>query len=251
VTAGTARPLRTVAFAALDASVWGVAWVAAPEQRSFVALGAGERSGTAAAALHGHGDGDEWRLDGPGVELSASPTGAAVAAAGAGDGSSFDQLCRVRGRVVLDGSERELDCMGRRGAHGHGVKLDRFESVRDVSAWFAPSDGLALVALRPRKSRGQDSDLVEVAVLDPEATAPVTDPRLSTTYTAGGQPLRAGVELWLGDEEEEQHPRRATGEAVGAGAGAKIDGFEVRAQPFRWHSRGRDGAGVYLLARRA
>jgi hypothetical protein len=168
-----------------------------------------------------------------------------------GIGSGFDQLCRVRGRAGIDGTEREIDCLGRRGSHGDGIKLEKFDSVRDVSAWFGPVDGLAVVALRPRKARGQDSDLLEVAVLDPEATSPVEDPRMSTTYTSAGQPLRAGFELWLaGEEEDSQYPRRAAGEAAGPGASARCGGLHVLAQPFRWHSRGRDGAGLYLLARR-
>jgi hypothetical protein len=246
VSAGTSTPLRTVAFAELDLSVWGVAWMPAAERLRFLALGAGDRCDTLAATLEGDRADDDWRLEGAGVRLTATPTCAAAPSAGTG----FDQLCRVHGQVVLAGAEREIDCIGRRGAHGDGVKLDKFESFRDVSAWFEPDDGLAVVALRPNRSGGQDSDLVDAAVLDPQTTAPVTDPRLSTTYTAAGQPLRAGLELWLGDDEEEQYPRRAAGEAVGAGAAAQIDGFDVRAQPFRWHSRGRDGAGVYLLARR-
>jgi hypothetical protein len=246
---GGSTPLRTVAFAELDASVWGAAWTPGPDENGFMAVGAGERSGSSGATLRA-GDGDaEWLLEGDGVQLTASPMSAAVAT---GIGSGFDQLCRVHGRANVGGAEREIDCIGRRGGHGDGVKLEKFDSVRDVSAWFAPEDGLALVALRPRRSRGQDSDLLEVAVLDPEATSPVEEPRLSTTYTDSGQPLRAGFELWFaGEDEDSQYPRRAAGEAAGLGARSRCGGFSVVAQPFRWHSRGRDGAGVYLVAQRA
>ena len=246
---GAATPLRTVAFAELDASVWGVAWTPGPEEHSFVAVGGGERSGAASATLQAGGASEQWLLAGEAVEVTVSPASAAVAT---GIGSGFDQLCRVHGRASVDGAERDIDCIGRRGGHGHGVKLDKFDSIRDVSAWFAPEDGLAVVALRPRKSRGQDSDLLEVAVLDPETSSPVEDPRLSTTYATSGRPLRAGFELWLtGDDEDSQLPRRATGEAVGSGARSSCGGFDVLAQPFRFHSRGRPGAGVYLLAQRA
>ena len=245
---GASTPLRTVAFGELDASVWGAAWTPGPDQNGFVAVGDGERSGAAGATLRAGADDAEWLIEGDGVELTASPVSAAVAT---GIGSGFDQLCRVHGRASVDGAEREIDCIGRRGGHGDGVKLDKFDAVRDVSAWFAPEDGLAVVALRPRKSRGQDSDLLEVAVLDPETTSAVQDPRLSTTYSISGQPLRAGFELWLaGDVEDRQFPRRAAGEAVGVGASSRCGGFDVLAQPFRWRSRGREGAGVYLLAQR-
>ena len=172
---GSSTPLRTVAFAELDASVWGAAWSPAPDREGFVAVGGGESSGAASARLSAGDDDAEWLLRGAGVELTVSAASAAVAT---GIGSGFDQLCRVRGRASVDGAEREIDCIGRRGGHGDGVKLDKFDSVRDVSAWFAPADGLAVVALRPRKSRGQDSDLLEVAVLDPQKKSPVEDPRM-------------------------------------------------------------------------
>ena len=109
-----------------------------------------------------------------------------------------------------------------------------------------------MLALRPRKTRGHSRDAITAVVLDPEHPAPVTDPRLSTTYTASGVPARAGLELWIAtDEEEEHHLLRAAGEATGAGARAIEHGLELWAGPFRWHSRGQDGAGVYLMARRA
>lgn len=249
---GSGTPLRSVAFAELDASVWGTAWSPAPGQEGVAAVGSDRQSGAAGATLRGGADDAEWLLEGDGVELTVSPAGAAVAT---GIGAGFDQLCRVRGRASLGGAERDIDCMGRRGGHGDGVKLDKFDSVRDVSAWFAPGDGIAVVALRPHKSRGQDSDLLEAAVLGvggSESTSPVEDPRMSTTYTGSGQPLRAAFELWLaGEEEGNQYPRRAVGEAAGPGASARCGDFDVLARPFRWHSRGQKGAGVYLLAQRA
>jgi hypothetical protein len=250
MTARGAPAFRTLAFGATDMSFWGAAWMHGPGPEVFVGVGAGDRAITAVAALYDGGESEDWRLEGHGIELTASLTGSDVAPSRADPASGFDQLCRVHGRMLLDGTEREIDCIGRRGVYAEGSDVERLESVRDVSAWFEPADGLALVALRPRKSRGQDSDLVTAVVLDSDAPHTVDDPRLSTTYTASGQPLRAGVELWLGDDDEQQqHPRRALGEAAGAGASGSVGRFEVLAQPFRWQSRGRDGAGVYLLAR--
>lgn len=250
----------TLAFGELDVSLWGAAWIHGPAtstssspvtptgQERFVALGAGDRAIVAAAALYDGSESEDWRLEGDGVELAISATGAALAGSAADRPSGFDQPCRVQGRVMLDGAEREIDCIGRRGGYGDGFGPERLESVRDVSAWFEPADGLAVVALRPRKARGQDSDLVTAVVFDSDAPHTITDPRLSTTYTTSGQPLRAGIELWLGDDEEQQYPRRALGEAVGAGATGRVGRFEVLAQPFSWQSRGREGAGMYLLA---
>ena len=53
-----------------------------------------------------------------------------------------------------------------------------------------------------------------------------------------------------GPEPDQQYPRRASGEALGARAHALAGGLELKAEPFRWHSRGREGAGMYVLARR-
>lgn len=239
--------LRTLAFGELDPPVWGVAWFPEPGQPGFVAIGTDESSATLDATLDGDDETGEWRLHGDGVELTASPGDAPPV--GAGD--DFDQLCRVRGQATVDGEQREVDCLGRRAVHAATDALDRFESIRDVCAWFDESHGLALVALRPRKSRGQESDRVTAATLEPETTPPVTDPRLSTIYAADGQPLRVSLELWLGENEDEPFPRRAAGETVGVAATGHAGRFDVRAKFVRWHGRDGDGGGVYLLARRA
>ena len=76
---------------------------------------------------------------------------------------------------------------------------------------------------------------------------PVTEPRLSSTYTADGVPARVGLELWLGEEEGEQYPRRAAGEAIGRAAVS--DDPPLRSELVRWRMRGREGLGVYDLLR--
>jgi hypothetical protein len=165
-----------------------------------------------------------------------------------GDPVGFEQLCRARGRLALDGDEHAVDCLARRAVRADGPDTGRVESVRDVCALFEPADGLALVSLRQRSSRGHDGDVLTAAVLDSEAGAPVADPRFSTTYNRDGLPIRSSFELWLGQTEEE-YPRRAAGEAVGPHAAGRDGDFDVNASLFRWHSRGREGAGVYILAR--
>jgi hypothetical protein len=256
MTADAASGVRTVAFGSLEAGVWGVAWVPDPRGPGFVCVGAAGDAVASSAVLRGEEPESDWRLEADGAELTAAAAGAAVPAMGPdGVSAGFDQLCRVTGTFVLDGAQRTVDCLGRRGARATALDLDRFTSVRDVSAWFEPGDGLALVALRPGKSRGQESDVITAAVLDPEGSPPVAEPRLSTTYAADGRPARAGLELWLasdnGDQDDAtQYPRRAAGEAVGPYAAATVGGLDVQARLFRWHSRGQDGAGVYLLGRR-
>jgi hypothetical protein len=240
--------LRTLAFG--EGSVWGVCWSAGSADASLSALGAG--SEVTILPVDGVSEGgadDEWRLETADVALVAAPVGELIDVHSAKDGiEGWDQLCRVTGRF----GRHEVDCLGLRSAWADAVDLAKFESIRAVSVWFAdPDEGMALAAFRPRKAKAHDGDLLAGAVIAADGSPPVEDPRLSTTYAADGWPARAGLELWLGGpEDEQQYPRRASGEAAGARAEALAGGFDVRAEPFRWHSRAREGAGMYLLARR-
>jgi hypothetical protein len=248
------QPLRTLAFGELDPEgVWGAAWIPTSGESALTALGvAGTSTALSDVRVSGSADDVQWRLDGGTAELLVEPTGEAVAVQASDDGiEGWDQLCLVTGRFERDGAEHPVDCLGLRTWWSGAIELERYESIRAVSAWFEPDEGLTVTAFRPRKAKGQDRDVLTAAVIAPDISATVEDPRLSTTYQGEGWPARAGLELWLaGEEEERQYPRRASGEATGARVEALAGAIEVRAEPFRWHSRGRDGAGAYLLARR-
>jgi hypothetical protein len=156
----------------------------------------------------------------------------------------------VSGRFTHDGTEHAVDCLGLQSWWSDAIDVGRYESIRSVSVWFEPDEALTLTAFRPRKAKAHDRDVLAAAVIAADLSASVDDPRLSTTYEAAGWPARAGLELWLtGDEPERQYPRRASGEATGPRAEALAGALELRAEPFRWHSRGREAAGMYLLAR--
>jgi hypothetical protein len=245
--------LRTLAFGDLERGIWGASWVPVADCPALTALGgdSGARFGSG-LRLSTEGPGGEWRLEGEGTALTVVAVGEAIDVAATDERvEGFDQLCRVTGRFELGGTEVEVDCLGLRASRSGGFDLGKLESVRVVSTWFEPDEGLALMAFRARKAKAHDGDVVTAAVLGPEASGAVEDPRLSTTYDAGGWPVRAGLELWVGGEDEdEQYPRRASGEATGARAETADGELELRVEPFRWHSRGRDGAGMYILARR-
>jgi hypothetical protein len=245
--------LRTLAFGDLERGIWGAAWVPVDDGPALTALGA-DGSVTFGSGLRYSVDeyGGEWRVDGDGTVLTVSPVGDPVGVAATDDHvDGFDQLCRVTGRFQLGGAEVEVETLGLRSSRSGGFDLGKLESVRAVSTWFEPDEGLALMAFRARKAKGHDGDVLTAAVLGTEASAAAEDPRLSTTYDADGWPVRAGLELWIaGEDEDEQYPRRASGEATGAHAEFADGGLELQVEPFRWHSHGRDGAGMYILARR-
>lgn len=217
----------------------------------------------ALAELQGSEATEPWRLEGDALSLLLTPVAPAVHGGGADVGlESLDQLCSVSGTLTLDGSEHEISCFGWRSTADSAIDLSAIDSFRQTSGWFEARAGLALLSLRPRSARGHDADLIAAAVLEPADAAPiaVADPRLSTTYDAGGLPTRIGLELWLepersdadeGDGSEHQLSRRAAAEVIGAAVEWEVQDFQLHALRLRWHSRGSDGAGVYLLAQHA
>lgn len=254
MTAVATAGLRTVAFGDPGGTVWGSAWISRTQSLELMALGAGERAQFVQADLEGEGE-EPWRLTAGYAELSFSPAGEAARSAPGIDAAlaGFAQLCRVEGQLRLDGEEHEVKCLGVRAARPEGGDLARFQSAREVTAWFEPGEALTLLALRPRKSSGHDADLIAASVLDADGAATVAEPRLSTTYTSSGRAARVGLELWPeeeGEESERAFPRRAVGQAVGACAQSEADELLLRAELLHWRSRGREGPGVYVFVER-
>jgi hypothetical protein len=250
--------IRTLAFAAPDGSSWGAAWLPG-DQGSFVyRVETGAR--VAEVELRAAAETEPWHVEGDGVSLALTPAGPIGEGGSAETGvGSVDQLCSVDGRLALEGGEREISYTGWRSTLEGEFDLGAIDSFRQASAWFEPLHGLSLLALRPRTARGQEADLVAASLLEPEPAPRVADPRLSTTYDAAGLPARVGLELWLepessdedpDEDSDRQFPRRAAGEPIGMGVGWELGGFRLHAAPLRWHSRGEDGSGVYLLGQR-
>jgi len=249
-------PLGTVTFGDLHAGVWGAAWNAA---QPSVAIGLvdADQDEFPGAVIVGERETEDWRISADGLELVIAPASdPAATVASAWMPAGFDQLCHVSGRFVLAGAERTVECLGRRAWGEQAPDFGRFESLRDVSAWFAEGEGVALRSLRRRKARGHSDDVVSAVVFEPDGPVWVAEPRLSTTYTAAGAPSRMTLELWLeqeqsgdGDEDRAQYPRRVGGEALGDRWVGSSAGTEVQVVPLRCHTRGHEGSGVYLLVR--
>lgn len=248
MSAATGDRLRTLMFGDPSGGLWGAAIDAGP---SGLVLGDAQGA-TIQIRLSGDDwapEGRGWRLHGEGFELHAEPAGEDLAAAPEPDPgatmSGFQELCRVQGAVTLEGERREVDCVATRCCID-GLDGGALDSVRAVSGWFGDLEAFTLLALRRSRSSGHESDLVAATLFDPEGWVPVADPRLSTTYDGSGIPARATLELWIGEGETE-YPRRAAGEAAGSGAAVTAERLQLRVVPLRCHSRGEEGAGVYVL----
>ncbi|HEY5431748.1 MAG TPA: hypothetical protein VIK04_21730 [Solirubrobacteraceae bacterium] len=249
MTAAQDSQLRTLAFGDVDGGIWGAAVSGAHPAVAFGdATGGGATPGVLEASWSPDGRG--WRLSGDGFDLHVEPAGEDPKQAAAADEteavSGFQELCRVQGTITLSAAARSVDCVGTRCVI-EGVDAGSLGSARSVSGWFADDDAFTLLALRAAEGVGQEADLIAATLFDPEGWVPVSDPRLSTTYAGSGRPARANLELWIGEGENE-FPRRASGEASGAGVAAQAAGLALQVIPLRCHSRGREGAGVYVLA---
>lgn len=221
-------------------AVWG-AGVVADDGSATVTAGSGTEALVKKGVLPVPAAGQEWQVRLEGLELRVMP---------ALDGAKPQTLCHVTGLLTLQAGRLDIDCLGWLAVEPPLAEPD-WTLLRWVAAWFSADDGLAVMALRPPRAHSHDEELVVAELLAPDRT-PAEDPRLSTTYGGDGQPLRAGVELWLGEpEDDELHAFRAAGEAVAAPVMWTEGAASFSARLFRWHSRGREGAGVYTLGRRS
>jgi hypothetical protein len=224
----------TFAFGDARTETWGAGRVPATGTSATMVVAAGQRTATLAASAPTPRSGEPWELGGDDFALTLLPSGRG--------------LCRAAGCFTLAGTRHRFDCPGWLASEEPFAGTE-WESLRQVAVWFSCEEGLLLVALRPPGAGGHAEDLITAEIFGEEDR--IEDPRLSTTYDRDGRVMRAGLELWLGEPEgEEHHALRAAGEGVGAPAGWREPRASFAARLMRWHSRGREGTGVYLLGRR-
>ncbi len=164
----------------------------------------------------------------------------------------YEQVCRVEGEVSVHGSARTLTCLGQRG-HGWGPSpWSRIELARTVSAWLDGRRGVALAAVRPAGGGDHGEEAVTAFLVDGEDgegdAVEVAEPRLSTTYDVEGRQRRAGLELWM--HEDDELPRRLAGE-VACGTSLELGRLRLDCSFFHWRMEGRTGAGRYDVLRPA
>jgi hypothetical protein len=167
----------------------------------------------------------------------------------AGGMTGYEQLCRVRGTARDGDGERAVECLGQRSHLWGEPDWERIDSTRSVGAWLDDGMGVSVTAVRPRDARGQDTDAAWGVLVDPSGMSlHVDEARLSTTYDDGGHQRRAGLELWLGDDDG--YPRRGAGEVL-CGSTFDLGRLRLDCAFLAWHMEGREGVGHYDLVRRA
>jgi hypothetical protein len=201
-------------------------------------------------AVELEGDGGGFRLE---FSAASEPMelGADSAASRASGLLGYEQLCRVDGEARLNGSGRRLSCLGQRG-HGWGPSpWERIELARTVSAWMEGPRGVALSAVRPAGVATHGDEAVTAFLVEPAeglaTPVSVAEPRLSTTYDSEGRQRRAGLELWIRDDDE--LPRRLAGEAA-CGTSLQLADLQLACSFFHWRMEGRSGVGRYDVLRR-
>jgi hypothetical protein len=150
--------------------------------------------------------------------------------------------------VVVGENERELRGLGQREHLWGEPDWERMECTRSLAAWLEDGTGVAFSAVRAAGTDGHEEEAVWAAILGPGGVLRVDDPRLSTTYDADGRQRRAGLELWLG--EDDAYPRRATGEVV-CGSTLELGALRLDCAFLRWRMDGYAGVGRYDLLCRA
>lgn len=162
----------------------------------------------------------------------------------AGGMAGYEQLCRVQGPL----RGRDLRCLGQRGHTWGEPDWERIESTRSLGAWLEDGSGIVLSAIRPAGTAGHEPEATWAALLGAAGSLRVDDPRLSTTYDEAGHQRRAGLELWVG--EDDAYPRRATGEVI-CGSTLELGQLRLDCAFVRWRMDGRSGTGRYDVLRRA
>lgn len=238
-------PLCTFAFGPTGQDLWLAGWLPDPNGAGILLLA--DNGGVQAREAHLTGDGaaGSWRVSSDGVELELTPSSEQAVVCGlTGVVDGFEQAARCSGQI----DRVQVDAAGRRGERRED-ELVRSDSLREVTAWFDDGGVVAVSALRPRKAKGHEQDVLRAAVIDPEGFGHVIDPRLSTTYAADGRPRRVGLELW--SEDEDAPALRLAAETLAGGGSLSAGGWELTVHWLIAHRRGADGAGAYLVARPA
>ena len=155
-------------------------------------------------------------LDAPGgagfeLEFAAASPPAELAeddeAARIGGMVGHERLCRVTGTA----GGRPIDCLGQRGRSWGVADWSRIALTRSLAAWLEDGGSLTVAAIRPEGAESHADEATWGALLDPEDTVRVADPRVSTTYDARRAPAPRRPRAVGGRGRRLPPPRRGPG----------------------------------------
>ena len=182
------------------------------------------------------------------LEAASEPAELAPDVTRTGGMEGYEQLCVARGTALVGGTSHDIACLGQRGHTWGAPDWSRIALARSLTVWAEGGPAVALSAIRPAGAANHAQEAVWAALLGPEGVKPVADPRLSTTYDGDGHPRRAGLELWVGDEDD--YPERAAGEVL-CGSTLALGPLSLDCAFFHWNLDGREGVGRYDVLRPA
>jgi hypothetical protein len=166
------------------------------------------------------------------------------AAARLGGMAGYERLCRVTGTAA----GHRIDCLGQRGRSWGVADWGRIALTRSLAAWLEDGTSLTVAAVRPAGAESHADEATWGALLDVDGAVAIDDPRVSTTYDGDGHQRRAGLELWVGEEDD--YPRRGAGQVL-CGSSVELGQLRLDCAFFVWQVDGREGVGRYDLVRRA
>ena len=165
-------------------------------------------------------------------------------AARLGGMAGHEQLCRVSGTAA----GHKIDCLGQRGRTWGVADWSRIALTRSLAAWLEDGTSLTVAAVRPTGAESHADEATWGALLDADGAVAVADPRVSTTYDGDGHQRRAGLELWVSQDDD--YPRRGAGQIL-CGSSVELGQLRLDCAFFVWQVDGREGVGRYDLLRRA
>jgi hypothetical protein len=173
------------------------------------------------------------------LDLNEGQTGAVAEAAGV---DRYEQICTLGGQVRVKGRSISIHCLGRR-QHAWGAydwrRVERWRSIYAASE----ARGISVVSTRPAGSAGHGDELRSAQlVTGGEPPLAFEEVRISTVFGSDRLPAKAGLELFM---PEDEYPKRVTGQALCA---ATVDdgGEPVQSVSFfRWSLDGEPALGAY------
>jgi hypothetical protein len=180
----------------------------------------------------------------PGVELEFEALSPPAELGELGGMEGHERVCRVRGAAA----GRPVDCLGQRGRSWGTADWSRIALTRSLGAWLEDGPSLVLSAVRPDGAASHADEERRAALLDADGAQPINEARVSTTYDAEGHQRRAGLELYVSEEDEYAH--RGAGQVL-CGSSVELGQLRLDCAFFAWQLDGREGVGRYDVLRRA